>query len=61
MTAKQKKEIKIIKLRIQSEYNRNAIVNALADSGYKVWIEKEKHFSWEGGCKYFVLFELTKH
>jgi hypothetical protein len=53
-------ETKTIKLKIQCALDRNAMVTALANSGYKVWVEKEpidKHFSWKGS-DYYVCFEL---
>lgn len=51
---------KIIKLKINSAKDRVDIIIALANSGYKVWVEKEEHKSWRGGDKYFVVLELKK-
>jgi len=44
-----------IKLQIQNCRDRENIVSALANSKYKVWVEREEHLT--GGDKFFVLFE----
>ena len=45
-----------IKLKIQAERDRENMVIALANNGYKVWIEEAS----DNVCKitYFVVFEL---
>ena len=48
-----KKEI--IKLKIQYQVDRENIISALANSGYKVWVEeKEGDWCWEKN--YYVCF-----
>jgi hypothetical protein len=46
-----------IKLKIQSGYDRDAIVSALASSGYKVWITTKETGVMDK--EYYVNFELT--
>jgi len=47
--------IQIIKLRINSYEDRNNTVLALANAGYKVWIEEKKDALL--GNDYFVCYE----
>lgn len=47
-----------IKLKIQNGQDRENIVNALANGGYKVWVEEEKDNIYN--ITYFVLFEKKK-
>lgn len=48
---------KIIKLKIMSFDDRQNIVTALANSGYKVWVKEEDNGAIEG-TDYYVYFEL---
>jgi len=50
--------MEIIKLKTQFNDDREKIICALANSGYKVWVEIEQHQQWEGGNKYYVIFEV---
>ena len=45
------------KVKIQNGANRENMVIALANAGYKVWVEKEEQPSWRGGDIYYVVFE----
>ena len=52
-----------IKLKIQSAKDRENITVALANNGYKVWIEKEYQESnqqdFQGENSFYVIFELN--
>ena len=47
-----------IKLRISYQADRENLISALANSGYKVWVEEEYHQQWEGDNVYYICFEL---
>ena len=47
----------IIKLKIQDYNNRNNMVIALANAGYKVWVEKETYLASD---TYYVCFEYPE-
>lgn len=49
-----KKEKEIIKLKIDSHENRTKLFIALAESGFKVWLEEQRA---QMGYDYFVCFE----
>ena len=46
---------KEIRLKIKAQADREAIVIALANNGYKVWVEKEEKTS---ETTYIVVFEI---
>ena len=46
-----------IKLKIQDYNNRTNMVMALADAGYKVWVEKEEDLA---SVTYYVCFEYPE-
>lgn len=50
--------MKTIKLKVQHQYDRNNLVSALANSGYKVWIEEKTDRIAE--TTYYVIFEIKK-
>jgi len=47
----------IIKLKIQDYNNRNNMVIALANAGYKVWVDKETYLASD---TYYVCFEYPE-
>jgi hypothetical protein len=47
---------KIIRLKINAYADREKIIPALANSGYKVWVEKEDTILFSND--YFICFEL---
>jgi len=49
------KEQKTIKLKIHAQEDRLNIIAALANNGYKVWVEEEKDNIYN--VTYFVIFE----
>ena len=54
------KKEKKIKLKIPYQQDREKLILALANSGYKVWVDIEYHQQWEGGDIYYICFELKK-
>jgi hypothetical protein len=50
-------ENNIIKLKINYHTDRQNMVTALANSGYKVWVHETENKSLISGTDYFVCFE----
>lgn len=49
--------MKTIKFKINSYQDRYAIIVALANNGYKVFIEEHKEHSWDSDTDYYVVVE----
>jgi len=47
-----------VKLKIQLYQDRQAMVLALASSGYKVWEETEEDYSYSLVKTYYICFEM---
>jgi len=47
-----------IRVQIEGNENRSKMISALAESGYKVWVETINLH--KGGTKYYVCFEMSE-
>lgn len=52
--------MKIVKLLIESQADRERLVYALASNGYKVWIQSQKSSRLMLSDDYFVCFEVPE-